>query len=459
MIMTLKHIFYAGFSVLLLAAASSCRKSETLDVDMSRYNVDNPAPTELDNWIMSNLTDPYNIQLVYRFERSFTDVGKDISPVALDKVKPTAEAIINIFLKTYEKVAGAEFIKKYTPKQFVLYGSPSYNSNGSITLGTADGGRRVVLYELNDIDFTRAEQVSRKMRTIHHEFTHIVNQMIAIPPEFKQVTKADYNEDWTGSANTAELAASLGFVSRYARSQYTEDFAEMTAHLLVEGQLWFDAYAKAAGPDAEEKLKRKEALVVDYFKQYFNINFRELQYEVAEVLTEKYNDESKSFRYALQNNLLANPLVVNFSDAHYAEYGQSEAFKEVWDAVIDGLGVNGRKPVSFSVVIKSPTVMQVQHNYTNASGSSFYAWYDFNINVSAEGDITFEYFDAGESVTQYNNGRNSAVKAGFKPFSDYLEGHVFRGDWIPSSAGPLNFLKFGGFYVKDDPDNYFYGKF
>ncbi|MGN6508247.1 MAG: hypothetical protein ACTHLD_02140, partial [Chitinophaga sp.] len=34
-----------------------------------------------------------------------------------------------------------------------------------------------------------------------------------------------------------------------------------------------------------------------------------------------------------------------------------------------------------------------------------------------------------------------------------------RGDWIPSSAGPLNFLKFGGFYVKDDPDNYFYGKF
>lgn len=456
--MTLKHIFYAGFSVLLLAGAASCRKSETLDVDMSRYNVDNPPPTELDNWITTNLTDPYNIQLVYRFERNLTDVSKDISPVKIEKVKPTAEAIINIFLKTYEKVAGPAFIKKYTPKQFVLYGSPSYNSNGTITLGTADGGRRVVLYELNNLDFTNAGQVSRKMRTIHHEFTHIVNQMVAIPPEFRQVTKGEYNEDWTtGSAADAQK---FGFVSTYARSQYTEDFAEMTAHLLVEGQLWFDAYAKAAGADGQAKLKRKEALVVDYFKQYFNINFRELQYEVAKVLREKYHDDSKTFLYALQNNLIANPLVVNFNDgAHYTEFGQSEAFKQVWDAVIAGLGVNNRKPVSFSVVIKSPTVMQVQHNYTNAAGSSFFAWYDFNISVAANGDITFQRFDSGATDTQYNNGRNSQVQAGFKPFNDYLDGHVFRGDWIPASAGPLNFLKFGGFYVKDDPANYFYGKF
>ncbi|MBO9155194.1 substrate import-associated zinc metallohydrolase lipoprotein [Chitinophaga sp. GCM10012297] len=456
--MKLKHIFYAGFGVLLLAGAPSCKKSETLDVDMSRYNVDNPPPTELDNWITSNLTDPYNIQLVYRFERGLTDVGKDISPVKLDKVKPTAEAILNIFLKTYEKVAGPAFIKTYTPKQFVLYGSPSYNSNGTITLGTADGGRRVVLYELNDLDFTNAAQVSRKMRTIHHEFTHIVNQMIAIPPEFRQVTKAEYNEDWTSAS--AATAQKQGFVSTYASSQYTEDFAEMTAHLLVEGQLWFDAYAKAAGADGQAKLKRKEALVVDYFRQYFNINFRELQYEVAKVLREKYNDNSKSFLYALQNNMIANPLVVDFNGgAHYAEYGQSAKFKEVWDAVIAGLGVNNRRPVSFSIVIKSATELQVQHNYTNASGSSFFAWYDFKINVAPNGDITFEHFDSGATDTQYNNGRNSQVKAGFKPFHDYLEGHVFRGDWIPESAGPLNFLKFGGFYVKDDPSNYFYGKF
>lgn len=458
--MTLKHICYIGFTAALLAGGGSCRKTETLDVDMSRYNVDNPQQTELDNWITGQLTDPYNIQLVYRFERNLTDVSRDVSPIKLEQVKPTAEAIINIFLKTYEKVAGPTFIKTYTPKQFVLYGSPSYNSNGTITLGTADGGRRVVLYELNDLDFSNAAQVSRKMRTIHHEFTHIVNQIVAIPPEFRKVTNADYFEDWTSSDNTAEDAQALGFVSRYARSQYTEDFAEMTAHLLVEGQLWFDAYAKAGGDDAYEKLKRKEALVVDYFKQYFNINFRDLQYEVAKVLREEYNDNSKSFLYALQSNLIVNPLVVDFnSGIHYTEFGQSEQFAEVWDAVKAGLGVNGRTPVNFNIVFLSPSVMQIRHSYTNAAGSSFSAWYDFNMTVDANGDITFQRFDDGTSRAEYNNGRNSQVAAGFKPLNDYLDGHVFRGDWIPESAGPRNYLKFGGFYVKDDPANYFYGKF
>lgn len=458
--MTLKHIFYIGFTGLLLAGSWSCRKSEILDVDMSRYNVDNPQQTELDNWITAQLTDPYNIQLVYRFERNLTDVSKDISPIKLEQVKPTAEAIINIFLKTYEKVAGATFIKTYTPKQFVLYGSPSYNSNGTITLGTADGGRRVVLYEMNTLDFSNAAQVSRKMRTIHHEFTHIVNQIVAIPPEFKQVTNADYNEDWTSSAYTAEDAQKLGFVSRYARSQYTEDFAEVTAHLLVEGQLWFDAYARAGGDDAYEKLKRKEALVVDYFKQYFNINFRDLQYEVAKVLREEYNDNSKSFLYALQNDLIANPLVVDFNTGiHYTEFGQSAQFAQVWDAVKAGLGVNNRRPVNFNIVFLSSSVMQIRHSYTNAAGNSFSAWYDFNITVDANGDITFQRFDDGTDRAEYNNGRNSQVAAGFKPLNDYLDGHVFRGDWIPESAGPRNYLKFGGFYVKDDPANYFYGKF
>lgn len=458
--MKLKNLFIAGLSGLMLVQATSCRKSETLDVDMSKYLTDIPEKTELDNWIMQNLTNPYNIELVYRFDRNLTDQGKDIAPIKLDKVKPTAEAIINIFLKTYEKVAGPTFIKTYTPKQFVLYGSPSYNSNGSITLGTADGGRRVVLYELNDLDFTNAAQVSRKMRTIHHEFTHILNQMIAIPPEFRQVTKGEYDEDWTNANNTEALARSLGFVSRYARSQYTEDFAEVTAHLLIEGQLWYDAWARAGGTDAFTKLKRKEALVADYFKQYFNIDFRVLQYEVAKVLTDVYNDKSKTFTYALQNYLIGTPLVINFTEGlHYAEFGQSAKFKtDVWDEMVSSFAGNGYEPVQFYVVPLSPSAIQIQGFFKNAT-TTYQAWYDFEMEVDDNGDVTFTYYDDGTSSTVYNNGRISWVKAGFQPLIDYLNNNTFKADWIPFSAGPRNYLKYAGFYVKDDPDNYFYGKF
>ncbi|MGX5816723.1 substrate import-associated zinc metallohydrolase lipoprotein [Chitinophaga lutea] len=457
--MKLKHILYAGLGGLLLVGNAACRKSEKLDVDMSRYTVDNPVESELDKWITTSLTDPYNIQLVYKYDRNLTDVSRDVSPIKLDKVQPTVNAILDIFLKTYEKVAGPTFIKTYTPKQFVLYGSPSYNSNGTITLGTAEGGRKVVLYELNDLNFTDAQQVARKMRTIHHEFTHIVNQIVAIPPEFRKVTDISYDQDWTNSANTAALAQSLGFVSRYARSQYGEDFAEMTAHLLVEGQLWFDAYAKAAGADGQAKLKRKEALVVDYFRQYFNINFRELQFEVAAVLREKYNDISRTFLYALRNTQLANPLVVDLANGqHYTDYGQSAQFKAVWEATKTALGASGRVANNFQIVFKSPTEILLVCNYTSGT-SALIAWYDFKMAIAANGDITFTSFDSGGTDTQYGNGRNTAVAAGFKPLRDYLAGKVFKGDWRPQSAELANYQKFAGFTVKDDPTNYFYGKF
>lgn len=459
--MKLKNIINIGFCGLLLVSSWSCRKSEKLDVDMSQYIVDRPTENELDKWIMSNLTDPYNIEFMYRFERNLMDVAKDVAPVKLEKVKPTAEAIINIFLKTYEKVGGTAFIKTYTPKQFVLYGSPAYNSNGSITLGTADGGRKVVLYELNDLDFNDPAQVSRKMRTIHHEFTHILNQMIAIQPEFQLVTKADYYADWTNSANTEVVAKELGFVSRYARSSYTEDFAEMVSHLLIEGQLWFDTYAKDAGATGQTRLKKKEALVVDYFRQYFNINFRQLQYEVGKVLRDIYNDKTRGFTYAMQNGLLANPLVINFIDGtHYAEFGESAKFKAVWDACKTALAPSGFTPISFNVVWLSKTQVQMQMNFKlNSNNAGYSAWYDFNFAINSSGDITFTYVENPSSQAQYANGRIPQIFAGYSPFIDYLNTNTFTGDWMPVTEGANYYLKFGGFYVKSEPDNYFYGKF
>lgn len=458
--MTLKNIFNISLCTLLLVSSWSCQKSEKLDVDMSKYVVDRATENELDKWITTSLTNPYNIQLVYRFERSLMDVAKDVSPVKLEKVRPTAEALINIFLKTYEKAGGAAFIKTYTPKQFVLYGSPAYNSNGSVTLGTADGGRKVVLYELNDLNFSEPAQVSRKMRTIHHEFTHILNQTISIQPEFQLVTKADYYADWTNTANTEDTAKKLGFVSRYARSSYTEDFAEMVAHLLIEGQLWFDTYAKAAGTVGQLRLKKKEAMVVDYFRQYFNINFRQLQYEVGKVLRDTYNDKTRAFTYAMQNGLLANPLVINFTDGtHYAEFGQSAKFKTVWDACKTALAPGGRTPVLFNVVWLSTTRMQLQMNYTNSSNSTLIAWYDFDYTINSNGEITFTYFNNPSTETQYTNGRTAAVLTGFTPLINYLTTNTFKGDWMPVTEGGNYYLKYGGFYVTGDASNYFYGKF
>lgn len=452
----MKYIIFATALIYLLGCS---RDSETLDVDLSTYNSDTFISGEVDEWIYNNLTQPYNIEVVYRFDRGMGDISRNISPPDIDKVIPACEMVLDGFLKVYEKVAGPTFIKTYTPKQFALWGSLTYNTNGTVTLGTADGGRRIVLYDINNLNEADPDNIKRRLRTVHHEFTHIINQLVAIPPTFERVTPADYNSDWTNYS--AAEAQQLGFISQYARDNYTEDFAEMVAHLLVEGQPYFDQYADAAGDDGKAKLKQKEAIVVDYFKQYFGLDFRELQYEVYQMLSTEYNDQTQTLQGYLTRGEVADVTVDLEEGAHYANYGRSDIFDIVWQDTKTDLASYqsaGRYPTFFKLVFTSPTVMQLQLTYKNPSSpsSTYYAYYDHNISFSTNGEITFESFDPGTNATNYNNGRT--IKNYVLPLLDYFENNTFKADWLSTDvAGYGDYMKYGKFYVADDPTNYVYG--
>lgn len=457
------------YILLFALALGACRKSEgPLDVDLSKYNADNYTPDPvIDKWLTDSLNLPYNIQTVYRFERNLTDAVRNISPIEKDRVLPIMQAVRNVFLKPYEKVAGATFIKQLTPKQFVLYGSPSYNDNGSIILGTADGGRRVVLYELNSMNFANGEDVRRKMRTIHHEFTHIINQNVAIPPAFEQSSKADYTADWTGSANTAALAKELGFVSRYARSSYTEDFAEMVAHLLVEGQVWFNNYvnttASAAG---QADLRAKEKDVRDYFKTFFNVDFNTLQAEVQKVLKESYGvvdpaDVSQTLPNWLLNNRV-NTITYDPTAAHYTTYGSSAAFTTVYNNYKNAMStLNARNLNYIQFIFSDATTMVFRANYTNpASGSSFNADYNFKFATNGATGLTTFTKQIPEPSTTGTYGNGASIASSFEQvILPYLTNRQFIADWLPTTLPATNplYRTFGGFYVNGTPANYFYG--
>jgi len=457
----LKRLIQLTF-LLLLFLQSSCRKTDSnLDVDLRDYNSDDFVHGELDKWLETNLTNPYNIEVVYRFDRAMGDVAKNISPPNVDRVKPTAEMVLNGFLKVYEKVAGPTFIKKQTPKQFVFFGSTVYNTNGTETLGTADGGRRVILYNLNTLNENDSENIKRRLRTIHHEFTHILNQNFEIPPGFEKITVADYTADWSAATNTELMAQQLGFISRYARDQYTEDFAETVAHLLIEGQLYYDRYANAAGATAKVKLKQKEAIVVDYFKQFFNIDFRQLQYEMTLALQKLYQDPSDKLVTLLKKSYVKQIDVDLLQGTHYVSYGESAAFRAVWNDLTQKLAENiggstGRSAKSLSFVFNG-TTLQLQASYGNTPTATALnkAFFDFSIAYQNNGNIKFTYVPNSSTAAEYTNGR--ATLAGWKPLLDYLGNNEFVADWMPASAGLANFRKFAGFSVAGTPSNYFYG--
>jgi substrate import-associated zinc metallohydrolase lipoprotein len=181
----------------------------------------------------------------------------------------------------------------------VLAGSASWNLDGSITLGTAEGGRKVVLYLLNDFrnktmpGYVPADSVIPKQmfHVIHHEFGHILDQNIRRPIEFDAVTKGFYTADWINTSDYEALHD--GFITAYALSSPFEDFVEMISIMLIEGRSGFNNIVNsitgtsARGTTADEakaKLRQKETLVVSYFKNAWNIDFYTLQVRVRNAI-------------------------------------------------------------------------------------------------------------------------------------------------------------------------------
>jgi substrate import-associated zinc metallohydrolase lipoprotein len=201
-------------------------------------------------------------------------------------------AIKKAWIDVYEAEAGSLFVKKYTPKFFILEGSGSYNPDGTTTLGTAEGGRKVVLYQLNYFrtkgmpGFVPSDStvIKEVFHTIHHEFGHILHQNVMYPLDYKRITVGLYTTNWNNISN--EDALQDGFVTPYSISGPDEDFVEMVSIMLTEGKAGFDRIVNGItgnspnGTTAEEaksRLRQKEILVVDYFRTVWKIDFYSLQ--------------------------------------------------------------------------------------------------------------------------------------------------------------------------------------
>jgi len=450
---------------------TACRKDDKLSaVDMNKYPADSYVPTSIDQWIGDNLTNPYNIQVVYRFERNLADPAKDIAPPDMNKVKPMMGTMLNCFLKPYETIAGSTFIKTLTPKQFVLYGSNAYQTNGSLLAGTADGGRRVVLYNVNGLDVNNQANVRGRIGTIHHEFTHILNQNIAIPANFEEVTNADYNEDWNATLNSAALAKSLGFITRYSRMNKGEDFAEMVSFLLVDGQVAFNNYITTATPDARAKLRAKELIVRDYFKTYMNIDFSVLQAEVQKTMLASYNITpaadltTTSFPIMLMANKVDN-ITYDTTATHYTTYGQSAAFKTVYTSFRTDL--RKERPTYdvnyFRILFTSDTTMSFRVAYNTGTASVSTADYYFKMQFTLPANATLydTRFIKTTNATglEFSTNGSTLINQFEKFILPYLTNRTFIADWLPTTINATNpsYRKFAGFYVKGTPANYFYG--
>jgi substrate import-associated zinc metallohydrolase lipoprotein len=130
--------------------------------------------------------------------------------------------------------------------------------------------------------------IKQMFHTIEHEFGHILHQNVLYPDDYKRITPGFYTANWNNVSDNA--ARRDGFVTAYAMSAPDEDFVEMISIMLTEGKAGFDKIVNSipAGAsqngitqaDAKAKLRKKEAMVVAYYKDVWGMDFYRLQSRV-----------------------------------------------------------------------------------------------------------------------------------------------------------------------------------
>ena len=142
-----KIITYLSIAALSVLSFSACQKDD-LNPD-SVIKVETAPATELDKWLNDNYVKPYNIDFKYRFELNESDMNYYTVPADYDEAVIMAHLVKYLCIDTYDEVASVDFTREYFPKMFFLIGEFEYRNNGTFILGTAEGGKKILLSGVN----------------------------------------------------------------------------------------------------------------------------------------------------------------------------------------------------------------------------------------------------------------------------------------------------------------------
>ncbi len=275
----MKIIKYTTITVLFLTFATIVSCANDDQTGESQLDYTQPTKTTLDNWIDINYLNPYNINVQYKWNQNTVDNSRYLFPPLVSSVQPALEIVQKIWLDSYKAIGGADFVKKIAPREIVLVGGVNLNSVGTRTLGIAEGGQRVTLFETDYIDRTDRANITEFIHTIQHEYIHILNQNKPFDEKaWAAITPVGYTADWYNYSIPA--SNELGFITSYARSNINEDFAETASVILISTKAEYAAFlAGIKSETALNALKAKEALVVKYFKDAFDMDFYALRDE------------------------------------------------------------------------------------------------------------------------------------------------------------------------------------
>ncbi len=276
----MKQILKAMSLALLLSvgAISSCSKDTPSGATI--FPTTSVARNAFERWLLKNYTNPYNIDFQYKLKDGETDLTYNLVPA--DSAKTAKLAMITKFLwfDAYNEVVGPDFLKESAPRIIVAVGSSAYTRQRTEVVGSAEGGYKVTLNKINALTDELLHDYSAMteyyFHTMHHEFTHILNQRKPYNPAFDLVTQSGYvSGNWL-NVSTRD-ARRAGFVSPYAMMNGAEDFAEMLSFYVTYTPQAWQAILDEAGTRGANLINQKLTLIKEYTQSSWGLDLDQLR--------------------------------------------------------------------------------------------------------------------------------------------------------------------------------------
>ena len=321
--------------LLLTLLYVGCSK-DTPDKSQSVVQLSSPEEiknrTELDRYIIEKFTQPYNVNIVYRFSENniSRNMFRYVAPPSAEKALQMANFLKYMYYEPYTMLTPKGFLQNYSPKELVFIGSRAFSDVGTAYNGLATNAVKIEMLGVNNInpnttDPTEIKNIdNRVLRLIYHESSHLLEQVKIVPKEFEKLSIADYKGGaWTRSW-TGETYLKSGFISAYASDNIHEDFVETIARYIIyyqknqcgcntanatldtdgdglndtayntwkteilrKGYIWEEELAKADGKNdanatytGKEILLKKITMVKNYLKGEWNIDLDALRNEI-----------------------------------------------------------------------------------------------------------------------------------------------------------------------------------
>ncbi len=286
---------FRKFYLILLSSTlvfSACKK-EKLD-EQSVFVDSTVEKNPLDNYIYTNFVQAYNIDILYKYVDKESDMNYNLLPASYNSSIRLTKLFKYLGFEPYDDVTGSKtFIKRYFPKLINFIGEAAYRNNGTKVLGTAEGAKKITLYEVNRLTATTGANADfltdSYFHTIHHEFQHILNQTTDFPTSFSTISGTSYVDDvWNTTYTSTGASVAAGFISPYSSSSAKEDFAELYSFYVTLSATQFNTLLNATGSTAAGRtiINNKLILVKNYMLSVWNIDMDVLR---ANIVNRKAN--------------------------------------------------------------------------------------------------------------------------------------------------------------------------